>query len=157
MLCMHGSKHIWSRLIWICDVAQLLEVERKLDWDLAIREAKRLGLWRSLALGVLLAHRVIGAAVPKDVLKGFESDAGSRSLARYFEKNVLDAPGVPPKSRVPYSFKLLGFRDRARLLLSLDILRPNDRDFEALRLPKPLRPLYFVFRPLRLFRDKSAR
>jgi len=157
LLCMHGCKHVWSRLIWICDVAQLLEVERKLDWNLAIREAKRLGLWRSVALGVLLAQRVIGAAVPEDVLKGFASDALSRSLAQYFETSVFDAPGVPPQSRVPYYFKLLGFRDRMRLLLSLDLLRPSERDFEAVRLPRLLRPVYCLFRPFRLLRDKSAR
>jgi hypothetical protein len=134
-----------------------LDVERALDWDLAIREAKRLGLWRCVALGVLLAHRVIGAAVPGDVLKGFESDAVSRSLAQYFEKGVFDAPGIPPQGRVPYYFKLLGFRDRMRLLLSPDLFRPNERDFEALRLPKSLQPLHFLFRPLRLLRDKSPR
>ncbi len=157
LLCMHGSKHLWSRLIWICDVAQLLEVEREIDWDLAIREAKRLGLWRAVALGVQLAVRMIGVALPDWVLQGFESDAVSRSLALYFETSVFDAPGIPPQSRVPYYFKLLGFRDRVRLLLSLDLLRPSERDIEALRLPKPLQPLYLLFRPLRLLRDKSPR
>jgi hypothetical protein len=157
LLCMHGSKHVWSRLIWICDVAQLLEVERELDWDLAIREAKRVGLWRPLALGVLLAHRVIGAAVPEKILKSFESDAASRALAHYFQTSVFDAPGVLPKGRVPYSFKLLGWKDRMRLLLSLDFLRPNERDFEALKLPKLLYPIYIVFRAVRLALDRSPR
>ena len=61
MLCMHGSKHVWSRLIWICDVAQLLISSPDLDWKEVIEEANQSGLWRSLALGVLLAHRVAGA------------------------------------------------------------------------------------------------
>ena len=157
LLCMHASKHAWSRLIWICDVAQLLEVERELDWDLAIREAKRVGLWRPVALGVLLAHRVIGAAVPEEILKSFESDAASRSLAQYFQTSVFDAPGVLPKSRVPYAIKLLGWKDRMKLLLSLDLLRPNERDLETLRLPKLLYPIYFLFRAVRLAVDRSAR
>jgi hypothetical protein len=89
LLCMHGSKHLWSRLLWMCDVAQLLEVERELNWDLAIREAKRLGLWRCVALGVLLAHRVLGAAVPEDVLKGFESDAGFVLVGAVFPSKRL--------------------------------------------------------------------
>lgn len=157
LLCMHGSKHIWSRLIWICDVAQLLDVGRELDWDLAIREAKRQGLIRAVALGVLLANRVIGAAVPERILKRFESDSVSLALAKYFEKSVLEAPGVPPPSRIPYYFKLLGFRDRVRLLLTLELLRPNERDFEAVNLPKRLRFLYMLMRPMRLFRDRSPR
>lgn len=157
LLCMHGSKHIWSRLIWICDVAQLLDVGRGLDWNLAIREAKRQGLIRAVALGVLLANRVIGAAVPERILKGFESDSVSLALAKYFEKSVLEAPGVPPPSRIPYYFKLLGFRDRVRLLLTLELLRPNERDFEAVNLPKRLRFFYMLMRPMRLFRDRSPR
>ena len=81
MLCMHGSKHVWSRLIWICDVAKMLESEPDLDWDSALREAKRVGLWRCLALGVLLAHRVAGAQVPDEVLRRFEKDRTARKLA----------------------------------------------------------------------------
>src|SRR5271154_89230 len=64
VLCMHGSKHVWSRLIWICDVAQLLASSPGLDWNEVIQEATRFGLRRPLALGVLLAHRVAGADVP---------------------------------------------------------------------------------------------
>jgi hypothetical protein len=65
LLCMHGSKHAWSRLIWICDVAQLLASFPKLDWKEVTREAKRVGLWRTLVLGVLLAHRITGTIVPQ--------------------------------------------------------------------------------------------
>jgi hypothetical protein len=60
VLCMHGSKHAWSRLIWVCDVAQLLAASPALDWNEVSQEAKRLGLRRTLALGVLLAHQVAG-------------------------------------------------------------------------------------------------
>ncbi|WP_410971925.1 nucleotidyltransferase family protein, partial [Salmonella sp. SAL4445] len=30
-LCAHASKHTWGRLIWICDVAELLRVSREID------------------------------------------------------------------------------------------------------------------------------
>src|SRR5271155_3001808 len=70
VLCMHGSRHVWSRLIWICDVAQLLASSPDLDWDEVIQEAAKTGLWRSLALGVLLAHRFADAEVPQTILRG---------------------------------------------------------------------------------------
>ncbi len=73
MLCMHGSKHAWSRLIWICDVAQLITSSPELDWKQVVLEAKRSGLKRTLALGVLLAHRVAGATLPPAVLLRFAS------------------------------------------------------------------------------------
>jgi len=157
VLCMHGSKHVWSRLIWICDVAQLLESESDFDWQEAIREAKRIGLWRPLALGVLLAHRVAGAAAPEAVLRSFESDATTRKLTQHVEENLFASPGSRPVGRLPYSIQLLGFRDRVRFLLSLDFLRPTNRDQAAVRLPRLLQPLHYLLRPFRIIRDQSPR
>ena len=32
ILCVHGAKHYWSKLGWICDVAELLRVHPGLKW-----------------------------------------------------------------------------------------------------------------------------
>lgn len=157
VLCMHGSKHGWSRLIWICDVAQLLDSSAALDWTEVIREAKRSGLLRTLALGVLLARRVAGAAVPWAMLRRFESDRAACRVAQHIEENLFEAPGSTPKGRVPYNIQLLDFRDRVRLVFSSDFWRPNERDRAVLSLPKSLDALYYLIRPFRILRDRSAR
>jgi hypothetical protein len=157
MLCMHGSKHVWSRLIWICDVSQLVNSSPSLDWIEIIHEAKRSGLCRSLAVGVLLAHRVADAEVPKPILKRFESDTAARNLAQHIQQNLFDTPGSTPQGRVPYSIQLLDFHDRARFFLSPDFWRPNERDRAAVPLPKSLYALYYLIRPFRIFWDRSAR
>lgn len=157
VLCMHGSWHTWSRLVWICDVAQLLAVAPDLNWKIAMRDAKRLGLWRALALGVLLAHRVCGAAVPPAILRKLESVGTARRLAKHFEENLFESPGVGPVGRVPYNLQLLDFPDRLRLFFSGDILRPNENDRALVALPPWLDPLYYLIRPFRVLRDRSAR
>lgn len=157
VLCMHGSKHIWSRLIWIYDIARLIATHPDMDWKRAMREAKRCGLWRALALGVLLAHRVCLATIAADILRRFESDVTACDLAQQIEENIFIRPGTPPRGRVPYNIKLLGIQDRARFFLSLEFLRPNERDRAAFNLPKPLRALYYLARPFRILSDKSAR
>ena len=157
VLCMHGSKHVWSRLLWISDVSHLLARFPNLDWQFSIRRARKAGLWRALALGVLLANRVCNTNVPPAVLRQFEADGGAIMLATSIEANLFDNPGELPKSRIPYNVKLLGLQDRLRLLLSLNVLRPNERDINFIRLPKPLYPLYVFVRPFRMLRDKSAR
>jgi Uncharacterised nucleotidyltransferase len=157
VLCMHGSKHAWSRLLWICDVAQLLNVSPDLDWKEVIREARQSGLWRALALGVLLAHRIGGATVPQSVLRRFESDTTACDLAQHIQEHLFDAPGSTPVSRVPYNIQLLGFHDRVRLFLSPHFLRPNERDRAAIPLPKSLHVLYYLIRPFRILWDRSAR
>jgi hypothetical protein len=157
MLCLHGSKHVWARLIWICDVAQLLDSAPDLDWRELISEAKRSGLMRTLAFGVLLAHRAAEAPVPPAVLRSFESDATARNLAQHVDQNLFDSPGSKPRSHLPYSLQLLGFRDRVRFFLSLESLRPTDKDHAAVHLPKLLHPLYYLLRPFRILGDKSPR
>lgn len=157
ILCMHGSKHVWSRLLWICDVAQLLRATPGLDWKKAIREAKKQGLYRALALGVLLAHRVAGAEVLPAVLRRFESHGSMCRMAEYIDENLFVAPGSAPPGRVPYTVQLLDLRDRLRFFLSLDSLRPNERDRVAFPLPRMLYPLYYLIRPIRLLLDRSSR
>ena len=157
VLCMHGSKHVWSRLIWICDVAQLLASSPDLDWKEVTREAKKSGLFRTLTLGVLLAHRIVGAPVPPAVLQHFEANTTASALAEHIQQHLFDAPGSTPTGRIPYSIQLLDFRDRIGYFLSLDLLRPNERDRATLPLPKALYPLYFLIRPFRIFWDRSAR
>lgn len=157
MLCMHGSKHHWSRLIWICDVAQLLAARPDLNWKRTIQEAKRSGLWRALALGVLLAHRVADADVPPAVLRRFESIGGLRRLAQHIDRNLFHPAERMPGTFIPYHLQLLGVRDRIAYLSSLDFLQPNERDYAVLNLPRGLRGLYYFIRPLRVFLDRSPR
>jgi hypothetical protein len=157
MLCMHGSKHVWSRLIWVCDVAKLLESEPDLDWDLVRCEAKRVGLWRCLALGVLLARGVAGARVPTEVLRGFEADQRVRNLAQFLADHIFDEPGKMPGGWMPYNLQILGFRDRSRVIFSPAFLKPGARDRAVVKLPKALESLYYIIRPLRILLDRTAR
>ncbi len=157
ILCMHGSKHVWTRLIWICDIARLLQSEPQLDWGFAISEARRLGLGHCLALGVLLAHRFAGAPVPLEVIRRFEGDRTARRLAGFFQLHAVTEPGKVPEGRVPYDVQLLGVREKMGIILSRGSLRPNARDRAVVKLPKFLDLLYYVIRPFRLLLDRSGR
>ena len=40
MLCVHGTKHRWEQLKWICDIAEMVDTYReKLDWDRLMDQA----------------------------------------------------------------------------------------------------------------------
>lgn len=157
VLCTHGSKHVWSRLSWICDVAQLLASSPDLDWKEVTSEVKKAGLGRTLALGILLAHRVAGATVPQTILRRFEADTTVRLLAQHIQENLFDAPGSTPPGLIPYNIQLLDFHDRLGLLLSTDLLRLSEKDLAAFPLPKSLHALYYLIRPFRILCDRSAR
>jgi hypothetical protein len=154
---MHGSKHAWSRLVWISDVAHLLATFPTLDWSRINHDARRFGLRRAFALGVLLAHRVCAAQVPPEILERFLNDRAARRLTLALEKILFDNPGAFPAGRVPYNVQILDRTDRLLIFLSPGFFHPNERDFAFVRLPRSLRWLYFFIRPLRILRDKSAR
>jgi len=114
-------------------------------------------LWRRLVLGILLAHGVTGATVPQAVLRRFESDAAALQLSATYSGEFIRCARHSAHGSYAYNIQLLGFHDRVRLLLSLDDLRPGERDRAAIHLPSSLDFLYYLVRPVRLLWDRSAR
>src|SRR5438128_6595765 len=69
ILCIHGSKDLWRRLQWICDIAELIHTYPKLNWERVVAQAKALGSERMLLLGLSLASELLGTPLPEEVLK----------------------------------------------------------------------------------------
>lgn len=149
LLCMHGTKHEWLRLFWVCDIAQLIQVHRDLDWQLAERIARRFGLLRALILGVLLSHRMAGAPVPEQVLRRFEKNRTVRRLEEHVRKHFFE-PVSPPFDGLPFQIEALGFGDRMARLGQAAMEPPGVRDRARVRLPAGLGFLYYLIRPGRL-------
>lgn len=58
-LCIHGSKHLWEKTKWICDVAELLQrYHHTLNWELVFRQADRLECRNMLELGLHMAENL---------------------------------------------------------------------------------------------------
>lgn len=67
ILCVHGAKHGWARLEWICGVAELVHGGDQIAWlDLVSRATQTRSL-RRLLLGLCLAHDLYRAPLPQDV------------------------------------------------------------------------------------------
>lgn len=70
LLCVHGAKHRWERLLWVCDIAEILRVCPDLPWARIAALAERLGCTRILRLGLLLARDLLESSVPDQALRG---------------------------------------------------------------------------------------
>jgi hypothetical protein len=81
VLCVHGAKHWWDRLIWICDIAELARVHPEIDWEQVLVQACNTDSERILFLGLLLAHELLEAPLPEEVLQKAKADETARSLA----------------------------------------------------------------------------
>lgn len=153
LLCLHGSKHEWCRLIWVCDVAQLLVSHPALGWDTVLSDANRFGLSNTLALGLLLSIELTKVSVPKRIEHQLKRNRRICTLAEHMQDNFFDDARRIPGEKRPYHVQLLGFGDRARWWWRQRPLNPNQKDRDMLRIPKAFGFLYYLVRPVRLFRD----
>jgi hypothetical protein len=152
ILCMHGAKHLWKNLGWVCDVAELLRARPELDWDQVRREARRLRGERLLRLGVRLAEGVLRTPLPPDVAHEARRDAAVRALAARVVPHLFDQVEWVPGGLQSVAFHLrLRERpgDAVRFCLSL-LVTPTLADWKAASLPRPLAFLYYGVRPVRL-------
>ena len=110
ILCVHGSRHLWRRLSWMADVAELVR-RTELDWDRVLEDAEKTRSRRMLFLGLLLAQGVLGATLPPDVTARAQADP-VRDLVPGILRGLF-APPEPTPEGEKYAF-YLRLHDRPR-------------------------------------------
>ena len=101
ILCLHGSKHKWEELKWLVDVAELLRIGTDIDWRRLTGEARRIGAYRMLAVGLRLANDLLDAPVPAEVLNDVRAAPSVASLASEvcdgLFANASTSAGIPAR------------------------------------------------------------
>jgi hypothetical protein len=152
-LCLHTAKHLWTRLIWISDIAQTLR-SSFIDWPLVVSRARDVGITRILGVSFWLVKNLLHVELPEEAENMIAADSDASVLGREFAERL--ARGVAYDFESTEYFRLiLRLRerrsDRWRYLWRL-LSTPSMGDLAAVHLPEPLFPLYRVVRPLRLLR-----
>ena len=150
-LCVHGSRHLWERLGWICDVAELIS-RRELNWPALLDRAAKADSERMFLLGLYLAEQLLETKLPDEAKRRCEADKRLEQLAANVVANLFNGPEhVPATSREIFKYNL-GVRKslsaRARYLVHM--LRPTDGDLGQHSLPSGLSFGYYLMRPFRL-------
>ncbi|GAB4425072.1 MAG: hypothetical protein OHK0015_04740 [Chloroflexi bacterium OHK40] len=94
-LCVHGSKHLWSRLSWVCDVAEAVRVSEGLDWQRLLATAEEHGAGRMVRLGLYLAGKMLEAPVPATVLRRAAADREVQWLAGMVGELIFEHGHMP--------------------------------------------------------------
>jgi hypothetical protein len=161
ILSAHAAKHVWGRLIWLCDIAQLTK-RPDLNWDWITSQAKALGIERIMHVTLLLAKSLLGAEIPPSPNSTLLSDAASHTLADNIRIEMANGVSCNAES-LDYFRLMMRLRerraDRLRFLWRLTFT-PGPGEWEAIQLPARLFPLYRVVRlwrlTARLFRGRSG-
>lgn len=167
VLCVHGCRHAWERLIWICDVAELIRVSQvDIEWEWVMAQASALGGKRMLLLGLFLASDLLGAALPEKVSQRIQADPTVKALAGRVTEQLFQETDYPAELLKGYegapAFHNLHLEVRERLVDKIryclrKAITPKEEDWDLLPLPKFLFPFYYVLRPIRLVRKYGPR
>jgi Uncharacterised nucleotidyltransferase len=153
-LCVHGSVHMWFRLKWLADIAALLQQLHPEVIDRIASRARVLGLDRSFHQAMILAHKLMLAPVPPEVLTSACRDRAARQLSIAACRALYwhESPEEPIETQWFstwvnwHAFSLRpGLRFRWRELQN-QMFSPED--LGRVRLPESLLFLYLPLRPL---------
>ncbi|MEN8148044.1 MAG: nucleotidyltransferase family protein [Campylobacterota bacterium] len=150
-LCAHGSKHLFERLEWICDIERAIRAQESIDWEHLLLEAQSLGIERMLLFGVHLSQLFFGLPLPQKILDKIDNDPEIEHLT---EKVVTLHYSEKKGSRSYSTFWLLWqmrekLKDRLRFAYR-GLFAPKFDDFKFIQLSKQLSFLYPLIRPYRL-------
>lgn len=154
MLCVHGAKDFWSRLIWIADVASLAGKLTDADWAMLLTEAKKYDAERMVMLGLWLAQSVFERQLPASISQAVNQDHVAAGIGRELCGRLLYGRELPAGVtwRSLYRIKMVspiwkGIRYWLRLSTT-----PAEEDWSMSRPAAGVRASYAFSRPMRLLR-----
>ncbi|KST67758.1 nucleotidyltransferase domain-containing protein [Mastigocoleus testarum] len=74
ILCVHGSRHIWTKLAWLCDIATLIYTNPNLNWERVIHNSEKWQCKRILFVGLLLTINLFEVNLPPEIYQQIKSD-----------------------------------------------------------------------------------
>lgn len=150
VLCAHGSKHLWSPLKNLVDLARLLDVYPKLDWDEVFRRAERTRSRRVVQFALSTLHSLLHVELPV-ILRERVANGPALSRIRCLPRQLLRENREPSGWEQVVSHFELGERMRDRVASCLKILFvPTSTDWESLPGRQMPAWVYWIWRPLRL-------
>lgn len=151
-LCVHGSKHLFERLEWICDIDRSIRANPDVNWQHLLNEAEKRTIKRMLYLGLALCEQFFGLALPDIIRSEIEKDKVLPKLISKVVKINFSKTALAGKD---YSYFTLMWNMREKLSDKLRFtwyafFAPQFDDYVFIKLPKHLASLYPVIRPFRL-------
>ncbi|CAN5397440.1 hypothetical protein BH09SUM1_BH09SUM1_13290 [soil metagenome] len=164
-LIAHASKHMWSRLLWLCDIAEIFRSETRIDWDAFVVSARQGGCLRMTAIAAILAEDLLEAPVPEPVRIATASDPKAQLLAEKIRTKLFEMTHAEQTvSMNPFHWQMRE-RRRERVYVHLAearwklayLMTINDHDRKLIRLPRALNHGYYFVKAWRVGRNLVRR
>jgi hypothetical protein len=133
LICIHGAKHFWERLMWVADVAALIARHPELRWEQAAQAAEDVGAGTMLHGGLLLAAQVLQAPLPAGVLARAKNDGAARRMTKQVLQWLPEAGENPPAllQRARYRMRMRGGGAAGAKYFFRLLFSPTEEDWDA--------------------------
>ncbi len=158
ILCVHGSKHVWEELKWVCDVAELIRAQENIDWKKVLVLAQEWRCRRMLFLGLALTQILFNVTLPEFLRQQIFSDGVVEILVKNIQRSLTEpAHAIGENEYQAYYFH---FKDHwtDRWLYGLHLCRMDSpvitKDLPWFKSQRSLFLLSRVFSPIRFMTRK---
>lgn len=153
-LCFHGSKHCWSELKWICDVAEFIRSNQEINWQLVGSQAKAWKIESMFSLGLFLVEDILNIELPALAKQNIETDREIAALADKVKRGIFERP-LTETEKITFRFKLRTKLAEQVFYVADILFTPTAKEWEFLpfTLPKSFSFLYRILRPYRLIKE----
>jgi hypothetical protein len=152
VLCLHGTKHCWSYLSLVADIAWLIASRPEVKWHVLLERARAIGSLRMVLLGLKLASSLLHAPLPESLLHEIKSDRAVGALATQVAMRLFSVGDQSGRILRAGNFHMKvreRWKDRALYLYRLTTT-PGVEDWRIADLPQGLAFVYPLLRYPRL-------
>ena len=96
LICIHGAKHFWERLMWVADVAAMADGGIHLDWEIVKESARVVGAERMVHVALRLVNDLWQTKLPAEIRDDVERDSSTRGICERIERWLPHAGFAPP-------------------------------------------------------------
>lgn len=153
ILAVHAAGHYWSRLAWLCDIAELIK-KYNLDWNEIMNKSNELSIKRIIYVTVCLVSEILGSKIPKKILSEISLDKTTKSISIKIMNDIFHE-NSKSFTLIDWMYFHLKLRENLRngIIDSIyHVTVPSTKELEKLKLPYELYPLYYLFKPFNLLK-----
>jgi hypothetical protein len=93
LLALHGLRHRWESLKWLCDITALMRTFPRLDWPTVLLRASKLSRMRMALLPLVMVHNLFGIELPACVEEAIAQRPAVPGMARRLQKRHYTPAG----------------------------------------------------------------
>ncbi|MEA2048518.1 MAG: nucleotidyltransferase family protein [Campylobacterota bacterium] len=148
-LCIHGSKHLWERILWIKDIDMLIRTQ-KIDWETIKEEVNQSDFKRMFLLGLYLSNSLFQTPLPRYFQEAIKDQKWLKGISDF-----IFSQWNAPQSMFHNTLAMLHLFPTMKmklLYLYKIILKPSKNEYRFISLPKGFYWIYYLIRPYLLLK-----